>query len=401
MTHKNKARWWRALFLSPAFFLSSKEKSQLMSNLNRRQWLRTAGLGGSLALFGGLPAIAKSAPPAYPARPLADTIRLSSNENPFGPSPAVREAMQKAFEVGCRYPYSYQRELLEMLARKEGVTTDHIVITGGSTEGLKVAGLTYGIENGEIIACDPTFLAMLNYGEQFGAYINKVPVDDQMRYDLEEIEKRVTNQTNLVFLCNPNNPTGTIVPADQLRDFCETVSKRAVVFSDEAYYDFITEPNYPSMVELVKDGQNVIVSRTFSKVYGIAGIRIGYLIARPDIAERLRKNVVAYTNVLALFAAKAALEDKQFYDFSLQMNTKAKDHIYAALEDMGLEYVPSHTNFVFFKTGRDIRQLNAKMRDHGVMVGRPFPPFNDWCRISTGTMDEVKMFTSALRKVMS
>ena len=309
--------------------------------------------------------------------------------------------MQKSFDESCRYPYSYQQELLSMLAKKEGVTTDHIVITGGSTEGLKITGLTYGIANGEIIACDPTFLAMLNYGEQFGAYINKVPVDEEMRYDLEEIEKRVTNQTKLVFLCNPNNPTGTIVPADQLRDFCETVSKKTVVFSDEAYYDFITEPNYPSMVELVKEGQNVIVSRTFSKVYGIAGVRIGYLIARPYIAERLRSNIVAFTNVPALFAAKAALQDKQFYDFSLQMNKKAKDHIYATLDDMGLEYVRSHTNFVFFKSGRDIRRLNEEMRQQGVMVGRPFPPFNDWCRISTGTMDEVKMFTNALRKVMS
>lgn len=372
-----------------------------MSNLNRRQWLRTAGLGGSLAFLGGVPALAKSAPVAYPARPLADTVRLSSNENPFGPSPAVREAMQKAFDVGCRYPYSYQQELLEMLAKKEGVSTEHIVITGGSTEGLKITGLTYGIDSGELIACDPTFLAMLNYGEQFGAHINKVPVDEEMRYDLDEIEKRITNETKLIFLCNPNNPTGTIVPADRLRDFCETVSKRAVVFSDEAYYDFITEPNYPSMIELVKDGQNVIVSRTFSKVYGLAGIRIGYLVARPDIAARLRRKVVAFTNVLALFAAKAALEDQQFYNFSLMMNKKAKLHIYTELDKMGLEYVHSHTNFVFFKTGRDIRQLNAEMRKQGVIIGRPFPPFNDWCRISTGTMDEVKMFTGALQKVMS
>ncbi len=372
-----------------------------MSTINRRQWLRTAGLGSGLALLGGIPAFAKSEALPFPARPLADVIRLSSNENPFGPSPAVREAMQKAFDHGCRYPYSYQRELLNLLAKREGLSPDHIVITGGSTEGLKITGLTYGIENGEILAAEPTFLAMLNYGEQFGAHINKVPLDDKLRYDLDEIEKRVTNQTRLIFLCNPNNPTGTIVPADKLKDFCQTVSKRTVVFSDEAYYDFITEANYPSMVELVKTGHNVIVSRTFSKVYGIAGIRIGYLIARPDIAARLRKNVVAFTNVLALFAAKAAIEDTQFYEFSLQMNEKAKAHIYASLDEMNLEYVPSHTNFVFFKSGKNIAQLNREMREHGVMIGRPFPPYLDWCRISTGTMDEVKLFSSALKKVMS
>lgn len=371
-----------------------------MSTFNRRQWLRTAGLGGSLAFLGGVPALAKSAPRAYPARPLEDVIRLSSNENPFGPSPAVREAMQKAFDEGCRYPYSYQQELLQMLAKKEGVSTDHIVITGGSTEGLKITGLTYGIDNGEILTGDPTFKALLGYGEQFGAHINKVPLNEDLAYDLDEIERRVTNQTRLVFLCNPNNPTGTIVAADKLRDFCETVSKRTVIFSDEAYYDFITEPDYPSMVELVKTGHNVIVSRTFSKVYGLAGIRIGYLIARPDIAQRLRRNVVAFTNVLALFAAKAALEDTQFYRFSLQQNEKAKAHIYANLDEMGLKYVPSHTNFIFFRTGRDIVELNRAMREEGVRIGRPFPPLTDWCRISTGTMDEVRMFTGALKKVM-
>ncbi len=372
-----------------------------MSNLNRRQWLRTAGLGGGLALLGGVPAFSKNNGQLYPARPLADVIRLSSNENPFGPSPSVREAMQKAFNEGCRYPYAYQEELLNMLAKKEGVSKDHILITGGSTEGLRITGLTYGKDSGEIIACDPTFLAMLDYGKQFGAHVNKVPVDEAMKYDLEEIEKRVSNQTRLVFLCNPNNPTGTIVDAGKLRDFCETVSRKTIVFSDEAYYDFITEPDYPSMVELVKKGHNVIVSRTFSKVYGLAGIRIGYLIARPDIKARLQDNIVAFTNVLALFAAKAALQDRQFYDFSLQMNDKAKKQIYTTLDEMGLEYVKSHTNFVFFKTGRDIRELNAQMRKQGISVGRPFPPFMDWCRISTGTMDEMKLFTETLRKVLA
>lgn len=372
-----------------------------MSGLNRRQWLKRASLGGGIALLGGLPAMAKTASYPYPIRSMEPLVRLSSNENPFGPSEKVRTAMQKAFDVGCRYPYSYQKDLLEALAQKHDVTTDHIMITGGSTEGLKITGLTYGIHSGEILTGDPTFQALLSYAEHFGGIINRVPLDENLTYDLEAIEKRISNQTKLIFLCNPNNPTGTLLPADKLKDFCDTVSERAVVFSDEAYYDFITEKDYPSMVELVKADHNVIVSRTFSKVYGLAGIRIGYLIARPDIIQRLQKSMVAFTNVIGLFAAKAALEDQAFYQFSIDQNNKAKAHLYQTFEEMGLKYYPSHTNFVFFHTGRDIVELNAAVAEHGVKIGRPFPPLIDWCRISTGTMEEVKAFTQAFKKVMS
>src|SRR5690606_2268023 len=150
---------------------------------------------------------------------------------------------------------------------------------------------------------EPTYLSLLNYAEEMGGHIHMVPVDDQMGHDLEEMEKRITSKTGLVFVCNPNNPTGTLLPADKMRDFCESISHRTMVFADEAYFDYITEPDYPSMVELVKEGANVIVSRTFSKVYGLAGIRIGYLIARPDIISRLSQATMAGLSVTAAFAA--------------------------------------------------------------------------------------------------
>ena len=173
-----------------------------------------------------------------------------------------------------------------------------------------------------------------------------------------------------------------------------------MVFSDEAYYDFIMEPEYPSMVELVKEGMNVIVSKTFSKVYGLAGVRIGYLVARPDIAARLRKNIMAMTNVLAIEAAKVALTDDEFYKFSLLKNQEAKTSLYKTLDDLNLEYIKSHTNFVFFKTGRHISEMIPAMKKEGVIIGRPFPPFYDWCRISTGTEENMAMFDRALKKVL-
>jgi len=241
---------------------------------------------------------------------------------------------------------------------------------------------------------------MLNYAETWGANIHWVDVDENKVYDVEEIEKRISEKTDLVFLCNPNNPTSTILPKDKLLDFVSSAAQKTVVFSDEAYYDFISEPDYPSMVEFVKKDERVIVSRTFSKVYGLAGLRIGYLIAKPEIANKIRERVVAFTNIFAIKAAIAALKDQSFYDFSVKKVNEGKQLMARSMDELGLTYLPSHTNFMFFKTGMDIEKFNKLMLEKGVKVGRPFPPFNKWCRISTGTIDEVKRFNQAMMKVL-
>ena len=376
----------------------------MANTFDRRQWLKTAGMAGAFSMFGGVTALANPYEPS-PLRIVRDNapngnIRLSANENPFGPSQKVREAMMNGFDEMCRYPYAFMREMSDIIAKKHGVTPEHVVLTAGSGEGLKAAGLTYGLHGGEIVAAHPTFLALMDYAQQFGAYVHFVPVDEQLGHDLDAMEKRLTGNTRLVFVCNPNNPTGTILSASKMKNFCENLAKRTVVFADEAYFDYITEPNYPSMVELVKAGLNVIVSRTFSKVYGMAGIRMGYLIARPDIARRLRENTMAQVSVPALLAAKAALEDDEFYRFSLQKNAEALQFLYKKLDEAGLSYVKSHANFVFFKSGKDIRELNTLMAAKNIYVGRPFPPLNDWCRVSTGRMEEMQAFAKALSEVV-
>jgi histidinol-phosphate aminotransferase len=329
----------------------------------------------------------------------ADLVYLTSNENPYGPSQRVRKAITASFDHTCRYPFAYIKELVRNIAAKEGIPENHIVVTGGSTEGLKAAGITYGIGGGEIIAADPTFQAMLSYAENFGSFIHRVPLNDKLEHDLEAMSDRVTNKTRLIFICNPNNPTGTLLDRNKLENFCNSLENKAVIFSDEAYYDYITDPEYPSMVELVKEGKNVIVSKTFSKVYGLAGIRIGYLIARPDIADRLKQNVMAMTNVLAIAAANEALKDDQFYKFSISKNKEAKSLIYKTLDSQGLQYVKSHTNFVFFHSKKHINDLSAAMRNEGVAIGRPFPPMYDWARISTGSIEEVNAFCKAIERV--
>lgn len=372
--------------------------------INRRDWLKSAALTGgagmitSLGLFPSLTAEEKK---KFNPRPLSDSVRLSSNENPYGPSEKVREALTRSFDDGCRYPYSYQEDLLDMLSDKEGIDKDHIVITGGSTEALKVAGIIFTKGGGELIASKPTFLAMMDYAQMWGADVNWVPVDEQMHHNLPEIESRINSNTKMVFICNPNNPTSTLLPAKKFEDFSRRVSDKTLLFSDEAYYEYIDEPNYPSMVKLVKEGKNVMVSRTFSKVYGLAGLRIGYIVAKPDLAQSIRKNVVAFTNVMAIEAAKTALRDDEFYHFSILKNREAKAAIYQALDEMGLPYHDSQTNFVFFKTGKPIAQVHADFMAQGVMVGRAFPPYEDWCRVSTGTFEEMERFKTALKKVLA
>lgn len=368
-----------------------------MKNIDRRKWLKTVGLSSGFALMGGLESYALTAPHRNSSNSL---IKLSSNENPYGPSKRVRAAITAAYDEACRYPFQALSGLVTMLAEKEGVTKDHIVVTGGSGEGLCAAGLVYGVAGGEIIAADPTFQQILRYGEAHGAYVHRVAVDENLDHDLEAMAQRMTARTRLVYICNPNNPTGTIIDKNQLQDFCASISEKAVVFSDEAYYDFILEPDYPSMVELVKKGNNVIVSKTFSKVYGMAGLRIGYLVTRPDIASRLKKSVMARTNMLAIAGAKEALKDDEFYKFSILKNAEGKKLIYETLDDLGLPYVKSHTNFVFFKSGRPIGELIAAMREENIVIGRPFPPFYEWARISTGKVEEVAVFGKALKKVM-
>lgn len=374
-----------------------------MSNMNRRNWLKISGITSAASVIGSTNALqaANSEITNLNNLNIGETIRLSSNENPYGPSQKVRQAMSNAYDIVCRYPGSWYKELVEMVAKKHGVSADNIILTAGSTEGLKMAGLTYGANGGEIITADPVFKALLTYAERFGAYIHRVPLAKDMGHDLEAMEKRITLATKMVYICNPNNPTSTLQSAAELESFCNAVSQRTMVFSDEAYFDYITDPDYPSMIELVKKDMNVIVARTFSKVYGLAGIRIGYLIARPDIIQRIGKSSMAGPNILAVAAAKAALQDEEFYQYSLTQNAKGKAMVLATLDQLKLEYAPSATNFVFFKTGRPIQEVYAEFMAKGLKVGRPFPPLNDWCRVSMGKIEEVEKLCGAMKQIFA
>ncbi len=372
---------------------------------SRREWFKSSiGIGGLMMTPSILSAeeIKK-----YNPRPLADVVKLSSNENPYGPSERVRNAIIDSFDDACRYPYEYILELQKILAKKHNVSPESIVITGGSNEALRVTGLAVADDGGEIVAGQPTYLALMSYAEALGGKINWVPVDSNKGYDLTSIEKNINDKTKMVFIANPNNPTGTLLEKSSLSKFCERVTDKTLVFCDEAYYDYINEKNYPSMDYLVRQGKDIIISRTFSKVFGMAGLRIGYLVLKPELADKLfgkyspygRNKIMAQTNVLAVAAAIEALKDKDFYAFSLKKANEEKDKIYKLLDYLDLNYVESSTNFVFFESKKHIDILSKDMLDKGVIVGRPFPPFYDWCRVSTGTSQEVDKFENAMLSI--
>ena len=329
-------------------------------------------------------------------------IKLSSNENPYGPSKKVRDAITEAFDEVCRYPYSepYNRisQLEKKIAKREGIDPGMVLVTGGSNEGLRATGRLFGIEKKEIIACKPTYLALMTYAEEFDCKINWVPLDKELKYDLNEIKNRVSDKTSMIFVCNPNNPTGTMLDSKVLENFCLNISKKTCVFVDEAYYDYSINNGYPTMTKLVKKGHNIIVSRTFSKVYGLAGLRIGYLISNEERINQLKKCTMAGTNILASHAAINAYDDNEFFNYSLNKNKEGLNFLYSLFDELDLEYKKSYTNFVFFKSGHHIDKVQDFMKKKNILIGRPFPPYYNWCRISTGKIEDLEKFSTALKE---
>jgi histidinol-phosphate aminotransferase len=325
-----------------------------------------------------------------------ELVRLCYNENPYGPSQFVKDYIAERMEKAHVYPFGVIEELAEKIAKKHGVDRRCVVVTAGSREGLKSAALSYAGKDKEVIACLPTYRALLDYAVLQGGRLRAIDLTEDLSYDLLAIEEEINQNTGLVFLCNPNNPTGTLLDGKEVLEFCKRTSLKTMLFADEVYYDYIDQANYPSMIELVKADYNVIVARTFSKIHGLAGIRVGYLIAPPNIAGKIRNNLQAATNIIGAWSAMAALDDQDFYEFSLKKNKEGLEMIYAACEQYGLHYQKAHANFAFIHTKIPIRTFQTRMKDMGVLVGRPFPPFIDWSRVSTGRIEHIAKFVDKL-----
>ncbi|HZO21813.1 MAG TPA: histidinol-phosphate transaminase [Steroidobacteraceae bacterium] len=327
----------------------------------------------------------------------AAPIILCWNENPYGPSPAARAAITAAVSQGCRYPDDEIGKLVDLLAKKEGVAQDRIVTGTGSGELLRALGMLCGHGGGEIVAAQPTYQELTEYAQGSGAELKWVPVDGKLRHDLTAMHAAVSDRTRAVYICNPNNPTGTVVPASAIEAFVSSMPEHVTTIVDEAYLDFTDAPEVRSVASLTSGSKRVVVLRTFSKIHGMAGVRCGYAIARPDVAKEIAKARMTTPNVFAVRGACASLGDHAFLADTRRRILASRKRITSGLSSMGFNYAEPQGNFVFFDTGAPLPRITEFMRKRNILVGRRFPPLDNWCRITIGTEPEVDAFLEGLR----
>jgi histidinol-phosphate aminotransferase len=369
--------------------------------LSRRRFTGalSAAVGGALvASSRPAPATQVGAAPAAPGRPLVD---LSSNENPYGPSPEALEAMTRSQAVAGRYPDDAETLALEAIARHHGVAPERVVLGCGSGEILRLCDAAFLAAGKAVVAAEPTFEAVLFYAKATRAEAVKVPLTADHRHDLAAMAAACDARTGLVYVCNPNNPTGTIVSAVEMQAFLERVPPTAVVLVDEAYHHFVESPAYSSVVDWIPSRPNVIVARTFSKIYGMAGMRLGYAVATEENAKALRAHASwSNANAAVLAAAVASLEDPALVARQKGRLNGTRQRLVEALRRDGRRIIPSETNFVMIHVGRDVQPVVDGFRERGIKVGRRFAAMPDWLRVTIGTPEETEAFLAALREIV-
>ncbi|MEL6535911.1 MAG: histidinol-phosphate transaminase, partial [Bacteroidota bacterium] len=329
--------------------------------------------------------------------------KLNANENPYGPSPKALEALKKASATGNRYGWRELFSLIEALAEKEGVEPKNIMTGPGSSDLLEKVGMLSFIKGGNVVSADPSYMSLIKVAEAVGATWKPVKLSDDWGHDLEGMEKAIDEHTKLVYICNPNNPTGSITDAEKLRAFCKRVSTQVPVFVDEAYLDFIKGGEDQSMVSLVAEGYNVMVARTFSKIHGMAGLRFGYMVAQPEYIEEIQQITRGGMGIsqTTIAAAAASLQDTEFLQMSRDNNTQVREHVVKTIEERGYTPAPSYTSFIIFPIAMEGSAFLEQMYGHQVGV-RAFDFWNqDWCRVSMGTRVEADIFLETLTKVLS
>lgn len=367
----------------------------MQTTMNRRHWLASSALAAAAVALTRAPASAAN------ARVGRGLIKLDQNENPYGLSETTAQAIADAVKSANRYPGRELAALRYLIAEHEQVAENCVVLGAGCTEIFSLACLLYGGEGKEVLTAEPTYSGFSRYVEQLGGRLIRVPVNDRWELDLDSMARRSTKSVSLVYVCNPNNPTSTIVESARLRAFCEDLPRQSVVLVDEAYHELVEDARRASMVELVRKGANVIVARTFSKLYGLAGLRVGYGIAKLEIAAQLRRvqTNFAPVNQLGIAAARAVHADADFISLSRQRNAEARAGLYAVLEKCGHKAIPgSQTNFVTFEArGGASRLVAGLQRDYNISV-RSFQFLGkSWVRVSMGTREEMSLLAKALQ----
>jgi histidinol-phosphate aminotransferase len=369
--------------------------------MERRDFLRTGlalGAGIGAASVGGVGVLPE---PAHATPTRSDgPLELNSNENPLGLAPDARRAVIDGIPRANRYP-GRRVELARELAAINGVKEENIVLGCGSTEVLQMAVQALSTPDARLVLAEPTYEDVPWYCQPFPYKLEKVPLDGGFAHDLDRMKERAAAAPGrvIVYVCNPNNPTGTLTPSADVDAWIESASENTHFLVDEAYYEYCEDPGYWTSAKWIAERRNVIVTRSFSKIYAMAGMRLGYGIAHPETADLLRSYIGRNNaNHLALVAALASLRDSGLIERSRRANAEGKRILNECLDELGLEYLPSHTNFVLHRINSDLRTYRERMRERDIFVGRPFPPMLEFNRLSIGSPDEMQRFADVLRE---
>lgn len=385
------------------------------SSFNRRDLIKTSGVLFGGLLLGGLsnPLYAKTTQNDDVFKPSKDNpLILNSNENSLGMSQKAQEAINKRLPKAFRYlRYSEQSprtELMEAIANEFKLTKDNVTLGNGSSESIQAAiqALITEQKNAkkpvQLVIPEVTFEYAELYAKPFDIPIIKVPLDSKMGIDIDKMRQNVEsfNGVSIVYICNPNNPTGSIVPAKYIDKWVKEASKNRVFFIfDEAYGEYVDDKAFQSAIKWVQAKQeNVIVTKTFSKIFALAGLRVGYALGSPKVIKKIREFVeLDNINALGAVAAIASLGDKEFTKRSIEANAVSRKILSDTLDELKIKYLPSQANFMFYQIKGDLKTFQKRMQDRHIIVGREFPPFKQWNRISLGIPAEMRAFTNELR----
>jgi histidinol-phosphate aminotransferase len=371
-------------------------------SISRRKFAQILGAGAAAAVVRPSLSFAKPTQPnATFSTAGGNIVRLNANENPYGPSPKGLQAITDSFGLACRYPDEHNNVLIDKLAKLNKVDRNEILLGDGSGEILKLCAETFtGPQNGKLVAADPTFEAILTGATANGAEVVKVPLTNTFAHDVEKM--LAAAKEGLIYVCNPNNPTASITPKAELHDFIAKTPPSTMILVDEAYFHFADSPDYDSVIPLVKEHPNLIVSRTFSKIYGMAGLRCGYCVAQKETIDRMRPNQMwDSVNCMALAAATASLDDPDHVPNAQRLNSEAKQFTSSELNRMGYRIIPSQANFIMFDCKKAVVTIIKAMKERNVQVGRLFPALPNHMRLTIGRKSEMESFLSAFREVMA
>tara|TARA_R100001244_G_scaffold65549_2_gene54166 strand:+ start:1052 stop:2212 length:1161 start_codon:yes stop_codon:yes gene_type:complete len=345
---------------------------------------------------------ASTTPDPYLLGPKEGVALLSRNENPYGPSKSALKMVEYAASKGAYYTSQEAiQTLMQLIADKHGVAPEQVVLTTGSGEVLSAIAMIYGKE-GPFVAprlfWDTTALYAVNQGV---GSIDRVPLAADMSVDLAAIEAKVSSDTGIVQLCNPNNPTGMVSDAATLKASVKRMAAKTTVLVDEAYMELADDPEGNTCIGLINEGHDVIVTRTFSKIFGMAGLRMGYSISSAETAEKIRGVVMSWSPCTSYAAAIGAYQDEAFIDYSKKKIVEAREMVNMTIDTLGLERLPSQTNFVYFKSGKEANDVQKAMSAKLISVRGQYMDYNEWTRVSMGKIEDVERFCKALPEVVS